>query len=253
MRYLFLVLISLSLFACSNSEGPGASGNESSDLPLASLDGMVKIAANGGEVFLGTNAEEAKPIERPQMYGTFSYDFYIARAEATCGEFNELMRGETGITLDCTNDSIPATDVSYYDAVLFANAKSKAANLDTAYTYTKVVLDAEKHCTNLEGFEFHPETNAFRLPTEAEWILVAKANWNVSGAWTSENSDYKLHPVCEKADSSSQVCDIAGNAMEWVNDWLGKFRDTTVTNFVGAPDGGALGQRIVKGGSYRPG
>ena len=89
------------------------------------------------------------------------------------------------------------------------------------------------------------------MPTEAEWILVAKANWNVSGAWTSENSDYKLHPVCEKADSSSQVCDIAGNAMEWVNDWLGKFRDTTVTNFVGAPDGGALGQRIVKGGSYR--
>ena len=88
---------------------------------LASLDGMVKIAANGGEVFLGTNAEEAKPIERPQMYGTFSYDFYIARAEATCGEFNELMRGETGITLDCTYDSIPATDVSYYDAVLFAN------------------------------------------------------------------------------------------------------------------------------------
>jgi uncharacterized protein (TIGR02171 family) len=44
---------------------------------------------------------------------------------------------------------------------------------------------------------------------------------------------------------------MAGNAMEWVNDWLGIFRDTTLENYVGAPDGGALGQRIVKGGSYR--
>ena len=251
MRYLFLVLISLSLFACSNSEGPGASGNESSDLPLASLDGMVKIAANGGEVFLGTNAEEAKPIERPQMYGTFSYDFYIARAEATCGEFNELMRGETGITLDCTNDSIPATDVSYYDAVLFANAKSKAANLDTAYTYTKIVLDAEKHCTNLEGFEFHPETNAFRLPTEAEWIFTANMYSNRAYSWNADNSGFALHPVCTIAPSKEGVCDIVGNAAELVNDWMGALRDTSVHNYIGASEGSSIGQRIIKGGSYR--
>jgi uncharacterized protein (TIGR02171 family) len=155
-----------------------------------------------------------------------------------------------GLSLSC-EASVPATNITYYDAVLFANERSKSEGFDTAYTYSRAVFDSEGRCTNLEGFAYRPEEDAYRLPTEAEWILVAKANWNVSGAWTSENSDYKLHPVCEKADSSSQVCDIAGNAMEWVNDWLGKFRDTTVTNFVGAPDGGALGQRIVKGGSYR--
>ena len=43
---------------------------------------------------------------------------------------------------------------------------------------------------------------------------------------------------------------MAGNAMEWVNDWLGLFRDTTVSNYVGAPDGGDMGERIVKGGGY---
>ena len=214
-----------------------------------SLAGMLRIKAVGETVLLGTNEVTAKVNERPSMKARFDYDFSMGRTEVTCAEFNDLMTAK-GLSLSC-DASVPATNITYYDAVLFANERSKSEGFDTAYTYSRAVFDSEGHCTNLEGFAYRPEEDAYRLPTEAEWILVAKENWNVSGAWTSENSDYKLHPVCEKADSSSQVCDIAGNAMEWVNDWLGKFRDTTVTNFVGAPDGGALGQRIVKGGSYR--
>lgn len=214
-----------------------------------SLAGMLRIKAVGETVLLGTNEVTAKVNERPSMKARFDYDFSMGRTEVTCAEFNDLMTAK-GLSLSCES-SVPATNITYYDAVLFANERSKSEGFDTAYTYSRAVFDSEGHCTNLEGFAYRPEEDAYRLPTEAEWILVAKANWNVSGAWTSENSDYKLHSVCEKADSSSQVCDIAGNAMEWVNDWLGKFRDTTVTNFVGAPDGGALGQRIVKGGSYR--
>ena len=214
-----------------------------------SLAGMLRIKAVGETVLLGTNEVTAKVNERPSMKARFDYDFSMGRTEVTCAEFNDFMTAK-GLSLSC-DASVPATNITYYDAVLFANERSKSEGFDTAYTYSRAVFDSEGHCTNLEGFAYRPEEDAYRLPTEAEWILVAKANWNVSGAWTSENSDYKLHPVCEKADSSSQVCDIAGNAMEWVNDWLGKFRDTTVTNFVGAPDGGALGQRIVKGGSYR--
>ena len=214
-----------------------------------SLAGMLRIKAVGETVLLGTNEVTAKVNERPSMKSRFDYDFSMGRTEVTCAEFNDLMTAK-GLSLSC-EASVPATNITYYDAVLFANERSKSEGFDTAYTYSRAVFDSEGRCTNLEGFAYRPEEDAYRLPTEAEWILVAKVNWNVSGAWTSENSDYKLHPVCEKADSSSQVCDIAGNAMEWVNDWLGKFRDTTVTNFVGAPDGGALGQRIVKGGSYR--
>lgn len=214
-----------------------------------SLAGMLRIKAVGETVLLGTNEVTAKVNERPSMKARFDYDFSMGRTEVTCAEFNDLMTAK-GLSLSCES-SVPATNITYYDAVLFANERSKSEGFDTAYTYSRAVFDSEGRCTNLEGFAYRPEEDAYRLPTEAEWILVAKVNWNVSGAWTSENSDYKLHSVCEKADSSSQVCDIAGNAMEWVNDWLGKFRDTTVTNFVGAPDGGALGQRIVKGGSYR--
>ena len=249
MRFIFLVLVFIFWAACSNSEGVSSGNSSKIEVEEDSLAGMLRIKAVGETVLLGTNEVTAKVNERPSMKARFDYDFSMGRTEVTCAEFNDLMTAK-GLSLSC-EASVPATNITYYDAVLFANERSKSEGFDTAYTYSRAVFDSEGHCTNLEGFAYRPEKKAYRLPTEAEWILVAKANWNVSGAWTSENSDYKLHPVCEKADSSSQVCDIAGNAMEWVNDWLGKFRDTTVTNFVGAPDGGALGQRIVKGGSYR--
>lgn len=249
MRFVFLVLVFIFWAACSNSEGVSSGNSSKIEVEEDSLAGMLRIKAVGETVLLGTNEVTAKVNERPSMKARFDYDFSMGRAEVTCAEFNDLMTAK-GLSLSC-EASVPATNITYYDAVLFANERSKSEGFDTAYTYSRAVFDSEGHCTNLEGFAYRPEEDAYRLPTEAEWILVAKANWNVSGAWTSENSDYKLHPVCEKADSSSQVCDIAGNAMEWVNDWLGKFRDTTVTNVVGAPDGGALGQRIVKGGSYR--
>ena len=160
------------------------------------------------------------------------------------------MKPATGLVLNCKDKKLPATNVTYFDAVLFANERSKAEGFDTAYTYTSADFDSEKHCTNLEGFAYRSEAPAYRLPTEAEWVLVAAQNWNLQNGWTAENSDYKLHPVCTMADSNS-ICDMAGNAMEWVNDWLGYFRDTVVTDFVGAPDGGGIGERIVKGGSYR--
>ena len=40
----------------------------------------------------------------------------------------------TGLALQCAGENLPATDLIFYDAVLYANALSKAKNLDTAYT-----------------------------------------------------------------------------------------------------------------------
>ena len=251
MRLAFCLLISILFLACSNSEGVSVPQQGSSvDIAEDSLSGMLQIKAVGATVVLGTNFEEAPVNERPEMQVKFDYDFSLGAHEVTCGEFDALMKPATGLVLNCNDEKIPATNVTFYDAVLYANERSKAEGFDTAYTYTSADFDSEKHCTNLEGFAYRSEAHAYRLPTEAEWVLVAAQNWNLQNGWTAENSDYKLHPVCTKADSNA-VCDMAGNAMEWVNDWLGVFRDTTLENYVGAPDGGALGQRIVKGGSYR--
>ena len=253
MKWLALIcgFFSLLVCSCSNSVGVSAEKKTLVDVSTDTLAGMLRVQTLKSVTVLGTLDSKAKVNERPEMRARFDYDFSIGRHEVTCGEFNSVMENVSGLVLDCDNDSFPATSLTFYDAVLFANERSKSEGFDTAYTYASAVFDSEKHCTALDGFAYRPEVNAYRLPTEAEWILVASSEWNAEHSWTAENSDYKLHRVCGKMDSTVQFCDMMGNAMEWVNDWLGIFRDTTVTNFVGAPDGGALGQRVVKGGSFR--
>ena len=252
MRLFIYIAVVLLLCACSNSEGVPASPQSSPvDVVDDSLAGMVRVNSIDAIAVLGTTDNDARANEQPEMKVKFSYDFSIGQHEVTCGEFDSLMKSAFGLVLNCANDQFPATNVTYYDAVLYANERSKAEGFDTAYTYTSADFDFEKHCTNLEGFAYRSEAKAYRLPTEAEWVLVSCQNWNNRNGWNAENSDYKLHPVCSKLNADDKFCDLIGNAMEWMNDWLGDFRDTTLENYVGAPDGGALGQRIVKGGSYR--
>ena len=248
---LFFALLAFLICACSNSEWTSVSQSGTSvDCHEDSLSGMLHVDAKGAEIALGTDSEAARANERPQMQVKIDYEFSLAKHEVVCGEFNELMERATGLVLDCANDSLPATNVTYYDAVLFANERSKAEGFDTAYTYVNATFDNEKHCTNLEGFAYHPETNSYRLPTEAEWVLAASLSWNPQNGWIAENSGDRLHKACGRMDPEAKFCDMAGNAMEWVNDWLGNFRDTILENYVGAPDGGSLGQRIVKGSGY---
>ena len=249
---LFCILLFLSIFEMTScSDGVSSSENWKIDAKEDSLSGMLRVSANNLTIRLGTDDCLAKSSERPEMKVVLDYDFSIGKTEVTCKDFNALMKPLTGLKLNCSSKKNPATDVTYYDAVLYANERSKADGFDTAYTYIEARFDSDKHCTSLEGFVFHSDVDAYRLPTEAEWTLVAKNYWNLAEGWTADNSDFKLHEVCSKKGKNSAVCDIVGNAMEWVNDWLGYLRDTTVSNYVGAPDGGTLGERIVKGGSYR--
>ena len=248
---LFVLLLLLGLVACSNSGTGSPQGVSETNIKPDTLSGMKLISATNSAVVLGTDNAQARNNERPEMKAKFGYDFFIGRHEVTCAEFDSLMHPFMGLALACENGNIPATNVSFYDIVLFANERSKSENFDTAYTYSSIKFDSEGHCSGLEGYAFHPEVNAYRIPTEAEWVLAANAGWNPAKGWNAENSDYQLHEVCSATGNDEGLCDMAGNAMEWVNDWMGLFRDTTVTNYVGVPDGGSIGERVVKGGSYR--
>jgi formylglycine-generating enzyme required for sulfatase activity len=244
MRSLILLFTFL-FISCALDDGK-LSGNLYED--DAERTGMVRIPAKDQFVLLGTNDSTAPLNDRPSMKVKFTYSFSISKNEVTRKEYIELMGGKSSSVQD--SGDLPQTNVTYYDAILFANAKSVNEGYDTAYTYSSALFDSEGNCTYLEGLLFDPLTEAYRLPTEAEWVFVASHNWKPSQGWNNLNSDYRAHEVCTADTNKLSICDMAGNVMEWVNDWLGHLMDTTVTNYVGAPDGGSLGQRVVKGGSF---
>lgn len=249
---------SLVLFAaCSNDSGSSASEDEVAEVLSTENDsrhdGFILVHSKNVKGHVGTDDLSAKINERPQMETTFSYDFSLEKHETTCGDFKKVMVEEFGdkfFATECDNDSLPVTNVTYYDAILYANARSKAKRLDTAYTYQGKSFNSDNHCVNLEGLNFLPEKEGFRLPLEAEWMLSANQGWNTQNSWNADNSKGQVHKICQSGQNSAGFCDFEGNVMEWVNDWLGLFKNGSISNYVGAPGGNNLGEHILKGGHF---
>ena len=220
-----------------------------------SLDrNMVRIYASGAHVTFGTDDSTVKLNERMKMRVDFDYDFSIGKHEVTCGEFNKFAGTKKSALknhLSCKSANMPASEITYFDAVLFANAKSVSMGLDSAYTYMKVIYDDDGSCINLEGLVFMSETDGYRLPNEAEWLLAASQGWEPSESWNASNSKYRAHEVCGKKKNELGLCDMAGNVVEWTNDWMGLLRDTTVVDFMGASERNGVGERVIKGGGFK--
>lgn len=255
-KFSFILLLSLLLISCDdNSSGSeeiidevlSCSEEQSSSSSSAPIFSYAKEAVEG--LALVNDANKMVELEN-KMKIKLDYDFYIGKTEVTCGDFFATIPHPPIKTAICANDSFPIANVSLFDVVLYLNAKSNANQLDSAYTYTGILYDTEGHVLNLESFAFHEEANGYRLPTEAEWAYTANKNWNAQNSWNSNNSGFVSHKICTAPSDTLGFCDLAGNVMEWANDWFSPLFDTTVTNFTGAPDGGAVGKRIVKGGCY---
>ena len=92
-------------------------------------------------------------------------------------------------------------------------------------------LGAQSFCSWLSA----ASGRKYRLPTEAEWELAARADGKPSNladvAWTKENSEGKTHAIGTKAANAWGFHDMLGNAGEWCT----------------APDGTCA----VRGGTYR--
>ena len=229
----FVVFIALTLVlvvgGCSDSDSISDSPKTQDYLESLGLKDFLLVRSKGQSVLLGS-----------QMESAFDYDFLMGKHEVTCKEMGR----------DCA-DSLPATDVTLFDAVLHCNRRSVAEGFDTAYSYTSAKFDQSGSCIGMEGLVFYPQVNAYRLPTEAEWMYTAGLDWNPDDSWNSQNSGYELHPVCSAKVGENGFCDMAGNAAEWVNDLKVRFRSEGVTDFVGGKVATGLEERIVKGGSFR--
>ena len=167
---------------------------------------------------------------------------------------------------------LPVEQVTWYDAVLYCNARSKRDNLDTVYTYASIVRKGN-NVVGIEGLKFNIQKNGYRLPTNAEYEYAERANtsgryffspdgkdvnelgnqyaWsiNVSG-FTYEKGGIFTTVVASKKPNPWGIYDIVGNVFEWVNDWDAPYVTSHELDPVG-PDNGSEGKKVAKGGSYR--
>jgi formylglycine-generating enzyme required for sulfatase activity len=151
--------------------------------------------------------------------------------------------------------------VTWFDAVLFCNARSKGEGWDTVYTYTSTSGEPGNQCTALGGLTIDPTRKGYRLPTEAEREYACRAGttstyyWGGATdaatadryAWYTSNSGGTTHPVATKQKNAFGLYDMSGNVWEWCNDWYGTYVAGAVTDPTGAS---SSSKRTLRGGFW---
>jgi formylglycine-generating enzyme required for sulfatase activity len=190
--------------------------------------GMVFIPAEDSVFTMGTDGV-AEIIEKPAHEVELTRDYWMDSTEITQELYQRI--AQKGNPSKHVSDLLPVENVTWYDAVLFCNERSKQHGLDTVYTYTGV-----SDTGALEEIEINLTSKGYRLPTEAEWEYACRAGtestyfWGESGdskiiddyLWYSGNSDGETHPVALKNKNMFGLYDMPGNVAEWCNDL---FRD----------------------------
>lgn len=173
--------------------------------------------------------------------------FYISKYEVTQAQWNRFMMPAN---VSSVGDRLPVDNVSWFDIAIFCNGLSESEGLTPAYRIRGVGASRVVTC------DFN--ANGYRLPSEAEWELAAKAGklYNYSGsddpaevAWYRDNSAGKLRQSGLKNANDFGLYDFTGNVSEWVWDWYDAGYIRTLPTFVN-PRGPETGtQKSIRGGN----
>ena len=160
------------------------------------------------------------------------------------------------------NGDHPVEEISWFDAIEYANKLSAHEGLKPAYMIDVkrrgadgTIEDAVVQVNAPNGDVY--ETEGYRLPTEAEWEYAARAGKEATywfdadkigeHAWLSMNSDLRTHAVGQAGHANAWgLYDMLGNVWEWVWDWYADYPAGKVVDPTGPAEGSARG---VRGGS----
>ena len=186
--------------------------------------------------------EEGRASDETQHRVTLIRGFWMAETEVTQDQWQRVMGSTPSHFKEC-GKTCPVEQVSWFDAVTFANRLSEKAGRETCYEISGQEV-------KLEGLGCF----GFRLPTEAEWEYAARAESPGRRygeldaiAWYRGNSGGKTHPVAQKDANAWGLRDMLGNVWEWVWDWREEYPAQAARDPLGPARGS---NRVARGGGW---
>ncbi len=223
-----------SSFSSSNTSGylstSSSMASVSKTISIPVKDGisieMVKVEA--GTFMMGATSEMEEPYshEKPVHQVTLTNDYYMGKYEITQALWQAVMGSNPSYF---KGDNLPVEQVSWNDCQEFISKLNSITG------------------------------RKFRLPTEAEWEYAARGGKKSRGnqysgssnisdvAWYYGYFGTKTHPVGTKQANELGIYDMAGNVLEWCEDWYGSYVSSSQMNPTGATSGS---YRVARGGSW---
>jgi formylglycine-generating enzyme required for sulfatase activity len=251
---------------------PDTDTDEIVDLEHTTFEGIELVRIPAGSFTMGAPEGEVGYLggTETQHEVTLTRDYWIGVTELTQGQFEDVMGYNPSTNTACGADC-PVETVSWYESAAFGNALSDLAGLDRCYDCTGE--GATLRCTLL-GNPY--ECEGYRLPTEAEWEMAARAGTTAAFSnggdipefheedcdgelrlnWGIILDDYAIYcgndsgssePVASKLPNPWGLFDVHGNVGERCGDWFDLYPDGSVDDPTG-PDTGKY--RIVRGGDW---